>query len=433
MHIAILGAGFTGLAAALRLVQKGHQVTIFEKEDSLGGLAVGFSSPKWSWTLERGYHHWFTNDHTILNLAKEINHQVIIKRPSTDVFIDGKRLPFDSISALLAFPYLPVIDKLRVAFVLAFLKILPDHRLLEAKLALPWLRKFMGEKITKLIWKPLFIGKFGQFASEIALIWFWARIKKRTPSLAYPEGGFKAFVDHLGREIKKMGGNILLNTQVVELANNGSDVLVKSTTNYQPPLRGPATNYFDKVIVTLPSPIFAKIAPQLPKTYVKRIISIPHLHAQVLILVLKKPFMEKTYWLNITDKCFPFLILAEHTNFMDSKYYGNQHILYIGNYLPYDHPFLKMTKEQLLKKFLPYLKKLNSKFLILNSELFIGPFAQPIVTVDYPNLIPSFKTPLKNIYLANLDMVYPWDRGTNYAVEMGEKIADMIDSDAKTS
>jgi len=62
MKIAIIGAGFTGLAAGLKLQEKGHQVTIFEKDLFPGGLALGFKNPKWQWTLEKHYHHWFTND-----------------------------------------------------------------------------------------------------------------------------------------------------------------------------------------------------------------------------------------------------------------------------------------------------------------------------------------------------------------------------------
>jgi len=41
-------------------------------------------------------------------------------------------------------------------------------------------------------------------------------------------------------------------------------------------------------------------------------------------------------------------------------------------------------------------------------------------------MVPPFQTPLANVYLANIQQVYPWDRGTNYAVELGEKIADFI-------
>lgn len=422
MRIAILGAGFTGLSAALRLLKKGHQVVIFEKENALGGLAVGFGLPEWDWTIEKGYHHWFTNDDSILKLAEEVDHKVIITKPSTDVLIEGRRIPLDTPSSLLTFSALPLIDRLRLGFVLAYLKLSWNQKKFVNITALSWIRKWMGVKATKLIWEPLLSGKFGEFKDQVALSWFWARIKKRTSSLAYPEGGFQAFANSLADEIKKMGGKIYLNTEVTNLKNSKGKVIVELTTNY----KLPTINYFDKVIVTLPSPIFTRITPDLPREYSKRINSIQHLHAQVLMIMLKKPFLENTYWLNITDRTFPFLVLVEHTNFMDPKYYGNQHILYIGNYLPSNHPYLKMSKAQLLKEFLPYLKKINPQFSIVNSQLFIGPFAQPVVTTDYPRLIPTFQTPLKNVYLANLDMVYPWDRGTNYAVEMGEKIAELL-------
>ena len=408
MKIAILGAGFTGLSAAYRLLKKGHEVTIFEKETSIGGLAIGFKNPSWDWSLEKAYHHWFTNDDSALNLAKELGHNVIIKRPSTDIYTNGQRFPFDSATSLLKFPYLTFADKLKMGLSVAFLKAINNYKIFEGQKAYPWIKKYMGEKSMEILWDPLFQGKFGKYKKEVSLTWFWARIKKRTPSLAYPEGGFKVFADKLAGEIKKMGGKIFLNTEISDLESLKKD--------------------FDKIIVTLPSPIFTRISQKLPKFYVKQITSITHLHAQCLILILKKPFMENTYWLNITEKNFPFLVLVEHTNFMDPKNYGGQHILYIGNYLPQDHPYLKMTAKELLKKFTPYLEKINPnfKFQISNFKLFVGPFAQPVVTVDYPKLKPDFITPLKNVYLANLDMVYPWDRGTNYAIELGEKIADEI-------
>ena len=35
--VIVIGSGFGGLAVAIRLAAKGHQVTIFEKRDQLGG------------------------------------------------------------------------------------------------------------------------------------------------------------------------------------------------------------------------------------------------------------------------------------------------------------------------------------------------------------------------------------------------------------
>ncbi|OGE19038.1 hypothetical protein A3D83_00165 [Candidatus Daviesbacteria bacterium RIFCSPHIGHO2_02_FULL_41_10] len=407
MRIAILGAGFTGLSAAYRLAQKGHSVTIFEKESAIGGLATGFKKDNWDWTLENSYHHWFTNDFTVLKLAKEINYPVIINRPSTDIFVNGDIFKFDSPSSILKFPYLSITEKIRLGLSLAFLKYNNNYKQFENTKALPWLRQTVGNRETALIWEPLFDGKFGKYKEDISLTWFWARIKKRTPALAYPVGGFRAFAEKLSKEIQSLGGEILLKTEINDLTK---------------------LKYFDKIIVTLPTPVFLKIAKNLPEDYISKYSKVPHLSALTLILVLKKPFLKSSYWLNINDRSFPFLALVEHTNFMDSDHYGGDHILYIGNYLPPDHPYFKMSAKKLLEVYIPYLQKISPNYqpssgiCRTNYQLFSQPFAQPIMTVGYKDQIPAFQTPLKDVFLANMDMIYPWDRGTNYAVEMGEKI-----------
>src|SRR5438445_280201 len=123
MKVAILGAGFTGLSAALKLLEDGHQVVLIEKESDIGGLAMGFIKKDWQWSLEKGYHHWFTNDTNVLNLAQKLNFKVIIKRPQTEVFIENKILPLDSPLSLLTFPYFSLTDKLRLGLSIAYLKL----------------------------------------------------------------------------------------------------------------------------------------------------------------------------------------------------------------------------------------------------------------------------------------------------------------------
>ncbi len=419
MNIAIIGAGYTGLSAGLELLKKGHTVTLFEREDTIGGLAAGFQLKGWDWTLEKAYHHWFTNDDFVLKLAKEVRIDVLTVRPQTDVYVEGEMLPFDSPLALIKFPYLSFVDRIRTGLATFYLKIASDYKQFEGQNAVPWIKKYMGQKSYNLIWEPLFTGKFRDYKEDIALTWFWARIKKRTSSLAYPEGGFQRFAQAVAAKVTKNGGQFKLGVEVSKIEAVKDQVEVATSQgNFK----------FDKVLITLPSPIFAKVTSNLPSNYIKQITSIPHLHALNMILVMKKPFLKDIYWLNITQKEFPFLVLAEHTNFMDKLHYNNQHLLYIGNYLPPDHPYLKMTKQQLLKVFDPYLKKINPTYHqnLIDYHLFFGPFAQPVVTTDYPKKIPTFNTPIKNIYLANMDMVYPWDRGTNYAVELGQNAVQFM-------
>jgi protoporphyrinogen oxidase len=135
-----------------------------------------------------------------------------------------------------------------------------------------------------------------------------------------------------------------------------------------------------------------------------------------------------TYWLNVCDTQAPVLAIVEHTNFMNKSHYNNEHLLYLGNYLPMDHRYFSMTPQALLKEFNTYLQKIRPQYdkHILGIKKFTAPFAQPIIPVNYSKKVPPFETPLQNVYLANIQQVYPWDRGTNYAVELGEKIAGLI-------
>lgn len=424
MKIGIIGAGFTGLSAAYYLSKKGHEVTVFERDDKPGGLAIGYKENGWIWTLESHYHHWFTNDRSVLELAKEINHKVIIKRPKTSSFVDGKIYQLDSPISLLKFPRLNFIDRLRTGVAVAILRYNPFWKPLENFYAISYLKSVMGRTAYEKIWEPLMINKLGKYSNKVSLAWFWARVYKRTPSLAYPEGGFLSFAQHLEKEIKTRGGKFLYNTEVKNLSSNKSPQIIYSISNTQP-----KTQYFDKVIVTLPLSLFIKIAPSLPKQYMEKAQKFVSIGATNLVLRLKKPFLiDNSYWINMCDTNSPILAIVEHTNFMDKKNYNNEHLLYLGNYMETKDKRYEMSEKDLLALYDPWLKKINPNYQssIISRQLFKAPFAQPIVTPKYSKIIPSINTPLKNVFLANIQQVYPWDRGTNYAVELGEKISRTI-------
>jgi len=417
MKIAIIGAGFTGLSAGFKLSKAGHEVTIFEKDSSPGGLASGFKDPKWQWALDKYYRHCFTNDNAILSLAKELNHPIITKRPETAVYVNDKFYKLDSPIDVLKFPELSLIERFRMGITIALLKYNPYWKPLEKYKVSVWLPKMMGEKPYELLWKPLIIKKFGPYFEDISLAWFWARIVKRTPSLAYPEGGFLEFANSIASEILKKGGKVLLSSEVKE---------IKIQKNKKIKINNLA---FDKVIATTSASTFVKMTPRLPDDYKQKLLDLKMLSAVILILRLKKTFFQnRTYWLNICDTKSPLTGIVEHTNFIDKKYYNNEHLVYLLNYFHPNHPFLQKDKNELLKIYDPFLRRINSQYEtgIIDFRLFSDKFAQPIIPTNYSKIIPPLKTPLPNVYLANMQQVYPWDRGTNYAVELGEKVADVI-------
>ena len=431
MKIGIIGAGFAGLSAAYYLSKKGYSVTIFERDNNPGGLAIGYKEEEWNFSLESHYHHWFTNDKSVLSLAREINHKVIVKRPKTSSFVDGKIYQLDSPVSLLKFPELSILNRLRMGISLAFLRYNPIWKPLEHFKAEPYLKKMMGDTGYEKLWKPLMVNKLGKYAGDVSLAWFWARVYKRTSSLAYPEGGFLEFALHLQQEIEKNGGKFYYNTEVLKIKSQNSKVKIVIQKSLLSNERSKKEGYeFDKVIVTVPSPLFVKISPELPKDYIDRLNKLKVIGAVNIVLRLSKQFFtDGTYWLSMCDLKSPILALVEHTNFMDKKNYNNEHLLYVGNYMETSDPRFSMTAEQLLELYGPWLRKINPNYKLqtINYKLFRAPFAQPIIFPNYSKDIPPTTTPLKNVYLANMQQVYPWDRGTNYAVELGKNIAKKID------
>jgi protoporphyrinogen oxidase len=424
MKIAIIGAGFTGLSAAYNLSKKGHQVFIFEKDSNPGGLILGYREQKWKWPLEQHYHHCFTNDKTILNLAKEIGQKMLIKRPKTSIYVNGEIFQFDSPKNVLLFPKLSLLERIRMGMVVGFIRYNPFWKPLEKINAATFLPKAMGKKGYQMIWEPLLQNKFGSYSNNISLAWFWARIVKRTPSLAYPEEGFLNFAKRIVTEIEKRGGKVFFETAVTDIEQTNKIYLSIKTKNQEN--KGET---FDKVIVTTPSNIFLKLASNLPEKYINSLENLKSLGATNLILRLSKPFFrENTYWLNICDLNNPIMGIVEHTNFIDKSNYNNEYLVYLGNYLDPNSKRFSMTKEDTLDLFHPFLQKISPGYKenLINYSFYKTPFAQPIIPKNYSKLIPPFITPLKNVYLANIQQVYPWDRGTNYAVELGQRIAKIV-------
>jgi protoporphyrinogen oxidase len=251
----------------------------------------------------------------------------------------------------------------------------------------------------------------------------------RSFSLGYFEGGFQTLVDALVGAVEGRGGQLRLKTPVTGLSSLEDGRLSLES--------GAGQAVHDRVLATTSPQLLARLAPALSGDYLGKLLDLKSMGAVVMVFALDRQFFQDgTYWLNVpassADKLqntFPFLALVEHTNFVDNVHYNGDHLLYCGDYVPPEHPYLEMSQEDLSQRFTSHFAAFNSEFRpdwIRQEWLFRTRYAQPVPLVNHSQYIPAIQTPLPNLYFASMSQVYPWDRGTNFAVEIGRRAAAIM-------
>lgn len=440
MRIGIIGGGFAGLSAAHELLKAGHHIEIFERAPMLGGQVVTF--PIRGARIEFAYHHLFTSDTIIQDLMAELGiaDQLEWYPSKTGWFKDGRIYPFVSPKDLLTFRPLRPWNRIRLGLAVLFLQKYDDWKALETTTATKWMRRWAGVNAYEQVWRPLLRGKFGTRHEDVSMTWLWGKIHLRTTSrkglnkevLGYPKGSFSVIIDALEQSIREKGGGIHMDASVERILTEAAgDGTLRAT--------GIAVNgeerLFDRVIATVPSNVFLRLAPPMGDEYEKKLRAGQYQAAICMVLELTHALSD-TYWLNIGEEDMPFVALVEQTNFVPKEWYGGAHVLYVSNYLSTSDPLWQTGDEELLAAYEPHLKRINPKFSrdwIVGCRVFREPSAQPIVTPNYSPLVPELQTPVEHLILANTTQIYPEDRGTNYSVRLGRQAAEAAVSGGATS
>ena len=432
MKIAVIGGGITGLTAAHELSKLGHSVDILEASDQIGGLAAGF--PLNGTSLEKTYHHIFLTDRDIIDLVKELGIEAtLLWRPSSiGCYENGKIYPFGTVTSLLSYSPLLFLSRIRLGIVTFYLQKTSRWSRFIHVPAAEWMTRWCGKSVFEHLWKPLLIGKFHHFYNRVSMAWLWARIHTRGRSktnifakekLGYFQGGFAVLIDNLSKAAKKNGVTMHTHASVRSLrANDEGKVQVQTESD---------STAYDRVIATIPSSVFAKLIDgdsHVSEKDIELLRSIDYLGAVCFVFTSTQSLAEQ-YWTNVLDAGLPFLVFVQHTRLIDPSMYGGEHVYYAGTYLPHDHSFFIQSEDHVCRIMLEGVQKMFPHFdtsAVRQTFLFRLKNAQHVVDTDYVRKIPPSLSRLPGVYLANFSQIFPEDRGTNFAVREGRKIAALV-------
>ncbi len=247
--IIVIGSGFGGLAAAIRLAARGHQVTIFEKRDKLGGRAYVYEQNGFKfdggptvitapfmfdeiWEIagknaadyfqitpldpfyrifdHQGRAFDYNGDHNFI--LEQIDRWNPADRDGYTRFIESTKEIFNTGMALIDKPFLRVSDMLKVA---------PDLvRLQSYRSVYGYVSKFIQDEFLRRCFSfhPLLIGGNPLDAASLYVLIHYL---ERQWGVHYAQGGTGAIVNGMARLFAELGGQVALNAEVDEILIEG--------------------------------------------------------------------------------------------------------------------------------------------------------------------------------------------------------------------
>jgi len=431
MHVIVIGGGFAGLTAARTLLKEGVQVTLFEKDSDLGGMASSFL---WDevW-MDRFYHFLCRGDKDLVNLIKELGLSSRLHWRFTSMSLNhrGTIYRFGTAWDLFRLPLMDFKGKIRFGWGVVRCRLKRSWCDLEDLNATEWLKRSFGMEGFKLVHEPLITRKFGSHANHLSAAWMWARIHRlgrsrlgllQRETLGYIEGGTRTLVQSMAKEIQDLGGTLLVNQGVEELLLDKGRVQGVRVGHESFPA--------DAVLSTIPLPLLPELCSELPDEFLAKIRAVPYIGV-VCALFRMKTSLSGHFWTNICDPHADLAGIIEYTNLDPKEELDGHSLIYLPRYVPAYDPVYEMMDEQIADHAQEELKKLYP----LKAEdfrdwhVFRSPYAQPICQQGFTKDAVQIRSPLSGLYVTDSCLLHPSDRTLSDTVALAQKASRLILSD----
>ncbi len=400
-----------GITLGYFLAQRGIAIEIFEASPVLGGLAGPLVLDDGT-VVDRFYHAILSSDSHLHALCHELGiaDQLRFRETRTGFFYQGKTYSMNNLIEFFLFPPLGWLDRFRLGLNVAYAQMIRDWRTLENIGVEDWLVRWSGRRTYENIWKPLLKAKFDGGFRNTPATYIWARLVRTRSTrrganqremAGHLIGGYATLMKAMAEKICAAGGKIHLKTPVQQIVienNRARGIRV-----------GEAMREFDAVIVTMQVPIFRRLIPEAPTAYHELLAKTDYLGIVCPLLVLDRPLTD--YWtLNITDDRVPFTGVIETTAYIDPRYVGGHHLVYLPKYTAPESEWQKKSDEEIRAIWLDHLSKMfptfdpnTIRYFLVHRERYV----EPLHGLNATHLIPPIQTPVEHLYLVTTAQIYP--------------------------
>jgi protoporphyrinogen oxidase len=423
-HCAVVGGGMLGMSVALQLARNGFDVTIYEQAPQLGGLAAPWTLGEVCW--DRHYHVILRSDTRLRRLLDELGLDSAVewKTARSAFYIDGALHPFTNALDHLRFPALTFSEKIRLARTVARAKHERNWALLEAVSIETWLRGMSGDRVFERIWRPLLRAKLGDAYTSVSAAFIWATINRLCgneadrcgPSFGYVRNGYSVVIERLSALLRRQGVRLRVATGVSAIRAHGWGIAVSTSDE---------TEDYDRVIVTTPTPIAARVCDALCQEERDRLQAIRYQGVVCASLLLDQP-LGKAYVTNIADDSIPFTAVVEMTNLVNPATFGGRHLVYLPRYVRADDPLYARGDAVVRSDALSALHRMYPRFAPSQLRAFRVsrvPYVFALPTIGYSGRLPGFGTSQRGLYVATSAQIVNGTLNVNETLELAARAA----------
>ena len=243
--ILILGGGVAGLSAAIHLTRSGHDITLIEARQTLGGRSHSFRDPKTGDIIDNGQHILMGCYHATLELLQKVGSQHLLrpeKKLNVAYVSDAKKItrlkgsslpaPFHLLSAIFRFGELSLSEKFRAMEVGLSAKCDPTGTKWRSSTVAEWLQACgQTSNAIRSLWEPFCIAALNEPIATASASLFgevirraFLRSTKDSTVLFSRVGLSQLFVQPTANLIQAAQGKILLGQAVQKIIFNESRV-----------------------------------------------------------------------------------------------------------------------------------------------------------------------------------------------------------------